>query len=257
MLKLKNACSVVYESENFSKTLAHAFQAEGSTSFPRTMDDDGPEYHLKFEFETPGENGATFRTSNDTGFLFMTTLSFLFPMTINVSPKSSDFRYHFSGLKSYGLIRPVAKNAWASGIERFVNGMADLMSNVMIASYASTDNVTGTAWRQETYISVRWAWLSLPFGLLVLSLAFLLVTIFKAENMKTRERIGIWKTSALAVLMNGLTDDARKAIHKSHGVGEARACTKEVCIKLAHGKDGYRLCRGDHNLLDHSGKSTD
>lgn len=59
---------------------------------------------------------------------------------------------------------------------------------------------TGDAYIWKSYIYVRWAWLALPLGLVVLSLILLLVTIRSTRS----SRIGFWKSSAVAALLHRL-----------------------------------------------------
>ena len=57
-------------------------------------------------------------------------------------------------------------------------------------------DVLGTAWKLESYIHVRWAWLALPLSLCLFSLLFLGATIIKSS----RQRANNWKSSSLAML---------------------------------------------------------
>lgn len=61
-------------------------------------------------------------------------------------------------------------------------------------SYSSP--VTGKSYSLRPYVSVRWAWLTLPALLVLLSLVVLLSTIIQTRQRKVK----IWKTSAVATL---------------------------------------------------------
>ena len=69
----------------------------------------------------------------------------------------------------------------------------------------SRDQAFGTVWKIETYVSVRWPWLVLPVGLVLLSVALLIATIVSSH----RHRCVVWKSDSLATLFHGLSDDRR------------------------------------------------
>jgi hypothetical protein len=72
------------------------------------------------------------------------------------------------------------------------------------------DNAGGTAYKQVVLVRIRWQWITLPAALLVFALVFLLVTIF--HSTRDTEQIGIWKTSALAILFNGIGEDVERYV---------------------------------------------
>lgn len=57
----------------------------------------------------------------------------------------------------------------------------------------------GTAWKGETYVHVRWAWLSFPVTVAVLALFFLFGSIIETAHRD----ILVWKASNLALLFHG------------------------------------------------------
>jgi hypothetical protein len=69
------------------------------------------------------------------------------------------------------------------------------------------DVSVGTTWQRVTLVHIRWEWITLPVALLVFSLFFLGSTMWRSS--KDKQQIGIWKTSALAILFNGLGDDVQ------------------------------------------------
>jgi hypothetical protein len=64
------------------------------------------------------------------------------------------------------------------------------------------DYVLGAVLAAQTCISVRWAWLSLPAALVVLTIAFLGATIYRCVSSQTWQ--GSWRSSILAPLFHGL-----------------------------------------------------
>jgi len=88
----------------------------------------------------------------------------------------------------------------------------------------------GDAWEQETRVHIRWPWIILPAALLIFSFLFLAVTIMRSE--KDDKKIGIWKSSALAVLFNGLGDDVQDFVGTRTNLGHAREKAKQLHVQL-------------------------
>lgn len=98
-------------------------------------------------------------------------------------------------------------NPWLAptNITSHMEYIAELMTSV-IRSSAFTDGiemVNGTAWGQQTYVHLRWQWMSMPLILLFLGLLFLVSAILQSH----RGEVDIYKTSVLAVLFHGLRED--------------------------------------------------
>lgn len=74
----------------------------------------------------------------------------------------------------------------------------------------------GVAWAEEAYIKVQWPWIIYPWALVILSLAFLVVTIIENRGLKP------WKNNSSAMLFtrldNQLQDDALKAHESGSGL---------------------------------------
>ena len=103
------------------------------------------------------------------------------------------------------------------------------MTNAMRSS-PDKRMTTGKAYSQENFVDVRWQWLTLPLGLLIIALIFLSATI--AKSAAERDRVGVWKTSAYATLLYGLPDEMQKKITRSGSVGTPRAKAKELKVRL-------------------------
>ena len=92
----------------------------------------------------------------------------------------------------------------------------------------------GTAWKGETYVSVRWAWLSFPISVAGLALAFLVSTIIETAHRD----ILVWKSSNLALLFHGqdldLTDPPMIHVNKASRMAQM---AKYVKLNLAQTLD--------------------
>jgi hypothetical protein len=123
-------------------------------------------------------------------------------------------------------------NPWLlpNNITRHMERLGEAVTNV-IRSSSSAEYVSGQAWDNEVYVEVRWGWLSLPVGLLIISCIFLLATVIKsaAEN----NQVSIRKNSAIATLLYGLPDHYQKRLAKSNSKGTPRARVKELKVRLS------------------------
>ncbi|KUJ07908.1 uncharacterized protein LY89DRAFT_725615 [Mollisia scopiformis] len=77
----------------------------------------------------------------------------------------------------------------------FYNSTANSLTNLMRTSSSTT--VNGTAWKDETFVEIKWGWLVFLASQLVLSIIFLLITVISTYRM----RIPAMKSSALAMLL--------------------------------------------------------
>lgn len=79
----------------------------------------------------------------------------------------------------------------------------------------------GTAWTPVVFIKVRWGWLTFPATLVLLSVAFLAVTI----GQSAQGSAGLWKNSALAALCTSIgTNDQG---HPWPGFANSARCADE------------------------------
>ncbi|KAK8023930.1 hypothetical protein PG993_011996 [Apiospora rasikravindrae] len=85
----------------------------------------------------------------------------------------------------------------------------------------SQEDWNGKAWRQETYIEVRWVFLTLPLVVLAATLALLCVAVLRSRGQGAR----VWKSSSLALLFHDVygemavtaSDDAKNKTDKPKG----------------------------------------
>jgi hypothetical protein len=108
--------------------------------------------------------------------------------------------------------------------------LGEAMTNA-IRSTSSSDLVFGRAFDNEVYVSVRWGWLSLPLGLLLVSCVFLLATVIKSAIEK--DQVSIRKNSAIATLLYGFPEHYQKRLAKSNSKGTPRAKAKNLKVRLS------------------------
>jgi hypothetical protein len=126
--------------------------------------------------------------------------------------------------------RQLEYNPWLyPNVTNHMERLATAMTNV-VRSAASKEMLVGQAFSQETYVRVRWVWLTLPLGLLGMSFIFLTATIFKSAIEK--EQVGVLKNSAILTLLYGVSDEIRGKLTRSSSTGTPRAKAKELKVKL-------------------------
>lgn len=108
-----------------------------------------------------------------------------------------------------------------------------MTDSIRLSSNSATENILGSAWRSENFVQIQWYWLSLPCSLLFGTLALICTTIVKTK------KIGMlpWKSSALATLHHGLTEDARQIFRPDSSMSEAEVASRKMHMKIT-GLDG-------------------
>lgn len=91
-------------------------------------------------------------------------------------------------------------NSSNTGFHDFMDRMASSLTYSLRNLEYQSDPAQGQAYSATTFIEVRWAWLSLPFALILFSFIFLLAVIIQSSS---RGMIP-WKTDILATLFHGV-----------------------------------------------------
>ncbi|KAF1944986.1 hypothetical protein EJ02DRAFT_396997 [Clathrospora elynae] len=135
--------------------------------------------------------------------------------------------------------RQLGFNPWLlpNNITHHMERLVGAVSNA-IRSSSSNEMIYGQVFDKETYVSVRWEWLSLPIGLLLVSFIFLLATVVKSAT--ELDQVSIRKNSAIATLLYGLPDHYQKRLANSDSKRTPRAKAKELKVKLSPTR-GWRV----------------
>lgn len=118
-----------------------------------------------------------------------------------------------------------------------LDNLATEFSNIIRSSKASIEMVPGLATYLVRVVEVRWPWLSLPLGLLVFTLIFLIATIVRSSS---EQEVGVWKTSAVATLLHGLPDDLQRSMTSKNTKNTPRENAKDTKVRW-HPGTGWRL----------------
>ncbi|CAI6323308.1 unnamed protein product [Periconia digitata] len=196
-------------------------------------------YFEDVNIDLPAEN-QTYGTSNETHNRILNNFDDIFPsfMTAVSDTEKPNWRVK-AWLYNHQYHRPVKQNPWIppQNITIYMERMATALTNALRSS-SSSDMVEGPAYAIETYVHVKWAWLTFPFLILLLSLIFLVATI-----RKTATGLGIWKTSTMPTLLYGLPKDMQKDFTPSFTQTSAKSSLEEpkhVRIRL-HPEKGWRV----------------
>jgi hypothetical protein len=136
------------------------------------------------------------------------------------------------------FFRELVFNPWKApnNVTHHLERLATSMTNA-IRSSSSAEFLQGAAYGKETFISIRWGWLSFPLVLLFFSLIFLAATIHKTSDDDTA---GIWKTSAMPTLIYSLPKETQGQFASSSTWGTGKGAPRKTRIKLLPDR-GWRV----------------
>jgi len=100
-------------------------------------------------------------------------------------------------------------------------GLMDSVATSMTNHIRSVSSmtVTGQMGTVETYVHVRWVWLTLPGALILSSAAFLALAVLETR----RRRAEVWKDSSLALIFHGLEQNG-----ESTGLVNKLSCMEDM-----------------------------
>lgn len=204
------------------------------------IDLDVTEYPL--DSATVPRNISGYGASKETAYNTMAIFEGLLPSFRTVKNVTSRevIRYDLTA-SGPPTTRNLKVNPWSrpGSIPSHLDRLANALTDAIRAFSVHEEIVEGRAYEEETYVGVRWAWLTLPVALLLFTMVFLVVTI--CRTAKERDNVGVWKTSAVATLLYGFPDDMQKKIASDtscHNTPRAKA--KEMKVKLVPQK-GWRV----------------
>ncbi|OCK84484.1 hypothetical protein K432DRAFT_440020 [Lepidopterella palustris CBS 459.81] len=178
---------------------------------------------------TPQVGGNTFNVYNQTTYAMSRVLSSYLSLFILLDDANSTMTT-YGGIYDFLLTSPY-------DITPYLDTLGTAISNNLRRKIKGTTTVTGPAWGSQTFVRIHWVWISVPVFLEVASLVFLLCTIVKSS----KEKVGVWKTSALAMLLHGLTGEARHKLDPESSLSEVEATARKVHVVLSPDKESTRL----------------
>lgn len=118
--------------------------------------------------------------------------------------------------------------------ETYIANMSTMITNAIRTYPGSYETVNGTG-SIETYIHVQWGYITLPLTLVLLVFILLIVIIL---NHRKEDTLGIWKTSALASMANGLDESGKGTFESTHRLYDVfeHAANIKVALRLESGR---------------------
>jgi hypothetical protein len=214
----------------------------------QTFGDDSPwmlpvDYKPNFTLTLPDPHSSTgestYRMDNITARRTIQLTDQMAPMSIIALTPNDTVRYKWWWI-TYPpqqqdvdfLLHPFVQDDL--NISDYMSQIARTMTNTARSTRDSaTDDfqdVDGIAWKEVVMVDIRWVWITLPAALLLFSLLFLVATVVKST--KQDAQVGVWKTSALAVLFNGLGEDVQNHVGAPKTMGYARERARDIKVKL-------------------------
>ncbi|KAF2117586.1 hypothetical protein BDV96DRAFT_517232 [Lophiotrema nucula] len=203
---------------------------------------DGVDYYYLENVTVKGTSEVIYSIDNRTHLLTLSVFDDIFPSEFVLANSTNEddamLRY-----KQYNVVSPYTRNLtynpWLyENVTTHMDNLANAMTNLMRSALSDTDMTAGSSFDKESIVDVRWVWLTLPLGLLALTGIFLLATVVRSS--RESEHVGVWKTSAIAMILYGLPDEMQKKLTLSKVIGIPRAKAKEVKMKWLSNR-GWRF----------------
>jgi hypothetical protein len=119
----------------------------------------------------------------------------------------------------------------------YLQNMTTAVTNVIRSYPGSSEMFRGTG-GLETYIRARWGFFALPLLLVCFTLVLLIAVII--DHRKAGD-MGIWKTSSLATLANGLDPSIMRTFGSTRQMYDVFENSAKVKVALRPERDKYKL----------------
>ncbi|CAN9102313.1 unnamed protein product [Alternaria alternata] len=206
--------------------------------WPWTVTDDFYSYEPNIALEVPAVNSSdtniTYSVWNETAFQIMVIWDDFFPASYTAANMDQKPKLRFKNYPIGPSTRFLDFNPWMApnNVTHHMQRLASALTNVIRSNPQSHELLVGEAYNEEKFIHINWSWLIFPILLLVLSLVFLVATIFKTSK---DTNTGVWKTSAMPALIYSLPKDLQQGLATS-----VTSRSKKVRIRLMP-KQGWRV----------------
>ncbi|KAF7515906.1 hypothetical protein PCG10_002689 [Penicillium crustosum] len=95
--------------------------------------------------------------------------------------------------------------------------------------------IDGVAWTNQSFVHVRWPWMSLPIALVVLTIVFLIVTVIRTRHQY------IWKSSPLALLFSDVHVDEPLPFKSDPTLKGMESASNDMHVCLEASSNGVSL----------------
>jgi len=176
---------------------------------------------------TLGSN-ATFNIVNQTTEIFRDWVISNLPPMLSQNPEFPWGSY--TGIWNFHQVPPHDFKGHLSNLTRAI-------TNNLKSREVGTVPIAGTAWTMEKIVQIRWAWISLPAISLIGSLVLICATILEGR----RTNAPVWKSSSLATLLHGLSEETQKRIDPELSSSQTEAMSTKLRVRLSTLKGDARL----------------
>jgi hypothetical protein len=118
-----------------------------------------------------------------------------------------------------------------------ISNLSRAITNNLKSREEGTVPIQGTAWKTEKIVQIRWVWITLPAISLVGSLILICATILEGR----RTQAPVWKSSALATLLHGLSEETQKRIDPDLSSSQTEAISTKLMVRLSSRRGDARL----------------
>jgi hypothetical protein len=237
-----------HESGHYSESVISTYQNTTTGWFPwesieLPLIDDVPSYFIiynqtvRIERDSTTNNASNLVISNDVYTVDNVTAANVQIIFENIFPSyhtdhgpSGKPMMRYKDFWNGASFRELPFNPWQApnNVTRHFERLAISMTN-SVRSSLSVEMLKGAAYSKETFVSIRWGWLSFPLILLFLSLVFLVATIVKTSGDGAA---GVWKNSAMPTLIYGLPKETQGQFAPSSTWSSGKGGPKKTRIKL-------------------------
>ena len=127
---------------------------------------------------------------------------------------------------------------YTNGLEMAMSDLATSMT-VAFRSFNGAVPVKGRAFTFESYVHVRWGWITLPVLVVLLTTVFLVAAVVRTRQSRTK----LWKSSALAMLFHGLDHETRDRFTRPASLAFQKKEARGIMVRLDEGVDGESMLR--------------
>ncbi|KAL8660013.1 MAG: hypothetical protein Q9202_006839 [Teloschistes flavicans] len=222
-----------------TNTIAYPFHTDPSPNYGSTFSDqDNPNYNNgSFQFYPPD---CLWSYGDNAAYALEAALRRQFFNVRNLTAVHDDF-YAPQSIDPAWLIKLYNDGkANIDTVNSYMAGLAEAITANMRerGELLPSGDAKGTTHGSQTCIGARWAWLSLPATMFVLTVIFLAATI-----AQTRTPVA-WKSSATALLFHGFDDATRKVQGGAGDIYGVKSAVEHMRARVEHiGADGWRFVK--------------
>lgn len=125
-----------------------------------------------------------------------------------------------------------------TGLQQAMVNVANAMTTALRMS--SNESAEGDMFVSEAYISIQWAWITLPALLYILAVCFVVTVAWRCGHTGD-VRVHVWKNSLVAALFHGLDPELLARVGRPDEQELIDEAAKDLKVKLTSGMHVLRL----------------